>query len=90
MNTIEEMAQDAITKIHPNDAVWVKECPTHELHHTLGRWIRNTYKLWDSHPLTQNYFSYPECRDIREGIDYSEDHPDAVSNKIIKRIQELL
>lgn len=43
-------------------------------HHTLGRWIRNEYKLWEIEwdPM------------IIDGVDYSPYHPDTVSQTIIE------
>lgn len=57
----------------------------------IGRSIRNEYGLWESdHPLTQHWHQNPECRNIVDGIDYSEDHPDAVSAEIIRVLREML
>jgi len=46
------------------------------LHHGFGTWIRNHYKLWE---LKWE----PELRD---GVDYSPNHPDAISMTIIKEV----
>ena len=60
-------------------------------HHDLGMTIRNRFNLWDpSHPLTQHWHLNPECREIVNGIDYSEDHPDAVSMDIVRAIWDQL
>lgn len=49
-----------------------------------ARAIRNDYGLWEfDHPLTQHWHMHPEARNIVDGIDYSEDHPDAVSAEIL-------
>jgi hypothetical protein len=57
----------------------------------IGRSIRNEYGLWEpDHPLTQHWHQNPECRNIVDGIDYSEDHPDAVSAEIIRVLREML
>jgi hypothetical protein len=54
----------------------------------LGRFVRNKYKLWNKeNPLTKNWFDNPETHDMREGIDYSLDHPDNLSGKIIKKFK---
>jgi hypothetical protein len=45
-----------------------------ELHHTFGTHIRNKYKLWE------NKWE-PE---LRNGSDYSPNHPDNLSMEIIK------
>jgi hypothetical protein len=45
-------------------------------HHTLGRKIRNEFKLWER----------AWTPDIRNGVDYSLDHPDAVSMRVIEAV----
>ena len=47
-----------------------------QFHHTTGRWIRNEYKLWDR----------PWTPDIKNGIDFSQDHPDAISTRIMEKV----
>lgn len=45
------------------------------LHHSLGQWIRNTYKLWhEENPLTQGYQTD------------STKHPDEISQKLIEEV----
>ena len=59
------------------------ECPKDQLiryHNSLGRSIRNEFKLW-----RRNWKP-----DLYEGIDMSTDHPDAVSMEIIERVWEEL
>lgn len=48
----------------------------HDYHHSLGQDIRNTFKLWE------NQWT-PELID---GVDYSPDHPDAISMRIIQTV----
>lgn len=61
---------DAIKKVpHPADMI--------EYHHTVGRWIRNHYKLWER-PYT------PEIN--QHGVDVSEQHPDAISDRILQKV----
>lgn len=45
-------------------------------HHTLGRKIRNEFKLWDC----------AWTPDVQNGVDHSTDHPDAVSMRIIEAV----
>lgn len=45
-------------------------------HPTLGRYIRNEFGLW-KHEWTP--------REVK-GVDYSEDHPDAISMSIIEEV----
>lgn len=83
MINIEEIAQDVISKLNETEVYHFQEMMYDEiysLHHGFGTWIRNEYKLW------QNEWT-PE---IKDGVDYSEDHPDAISMKIIKRVWEIL
>ena len=49
-------------------------------HSTLGRTIRNEYKLWDT----------SWTPDIREGVDHSTNHPDQISLKVMEEVWELL
>ena len=57
----------------------------------VARAIRNEFDLWNpSHPLTANWHSFPEDRDLRDGIDYSVDHPDQVSAIVLKMVRERL
>ena len=46
------------------------------LHHGMGTWIRNNYNLWE----------IPWTPEIREGVDYSPEHPDAISQTIIEEL----
>lgn len=45
-------------------------------HHTLGRDIRNEFKLWEAEWKP----------DIINGVDHSPDHPDQVSLKVIEEV----
>lgn len=56
-----------------------KNCPEDKLiryHHSIGQDIRNEFKLW----------SVKWEPKIVEGFDMSEDHPDAISQKIIVEV----
>ena len=46
------------------------------LHDTLGRAIRNRYNL----------LTIPWTPDIRDGIDYSSEHPDCISDTLLKEL----
>lgn len=50
------------------------------VHHTIGRHIRNRYKLWELEwePV------------IKDGVDISEHHPDAVSMRVIEAVYKVL
>jgi hypothetical protein len=49
-------------------------------HTTLGRSIRNEFKLWDREWKP----------DVRNGVDYSPDHPDQISMRVIHGVWERL
>jgi len=56
-------------------------------HLNLGQIIRNNYRLWDeNNPLTAKWHKEPHSRRIINDIDYSEDHPDCVSEEVIKAV----
>lgn len=93
--SIDSVARDALSQVKTQEA-GLREyalLPVDELsyhHHTMGRWIRNEYGFWHDSPLTETWRANVAGRDVREGIDYSEDHPDAVSMRVLRRMQELL
>lgn len=45
-------------------------------HTSLGRSIRNEFKLWDREWKA----------DIRDGVDHSPDHPDQISMRVIEEV----
>lgn len=77
MIDVDAICEDLKTKMSEDSIKWLKEMKEEEListHHSLGRFIRNTYKLW-------------ECQwepDLVDGVDHSPYHPDAISMTIIK------
>jgi hypothetical protein len=81
--TDEEMVTEVLTwldQAQPEDQKYFKECERsqlHEFHHTdLGRGIRNHFKLWE-------YMWMPV---LQEGIDCSEEHPDAISMRVVEKV----
>ncbi len=52
----------------------------------FGRWIRNHYDLWHHNPLTERWRTDPSSHDMRDGVDYSVDHPDNLSGEIISEV----
>lgn len=56
----------------------------------VKRHIRNKYGLWEDSCLTKGWRENPESRYVKNHIDYSEDHPDQMSDKIFKLIEQLL
>jgi len=51
-----------------------------KFHGTLGRTIRNEFKLWETNWT-------PE---IRDGVDYAPDHPDQLSLRVMQEVWEKL
>ena len=79
---IEKLSNESLEEIRALD-----EKDLVRLHHSLGRCIRNDLGFWDpACPLTAKWHSTPEGRDMQDGVDCSEDHPDAVSMRMIKEI----
>lgn len=57
----------------------------------VGHSVRNDYGLWEfDNPLTQHWHQHEDCRNIVDGIDHSEDHPDNVSAEIIELVRSYL
>lgn len=56
-----------------------------------ARMIRNVFGLWnEEHPLTAHWHKFPDERNIVEGVDYSVDHPDSVSMRILEAAEKKL
>jgi hypothetical protein len=80
--------EDIINAVHKETADWSEEdqtefflAPIHgesliRFHHSLGRYIRNKYNLWELkwNPVLVN------------GVDHSPYHPDAVSQTIVEEV----
>lgn len=86
MISTEEMITIVRTWFLKSDKETQKEfldCPRENLykfHHSLGRNIRNEFKLWENEWK-------PE---IVNGVDISPDHPDAISMEVITKVWEFL
>lgn len=52
-------------------------------------WIRNFYGLWGYSPLTKEWREHPEKRHIVDGVDWSKDHPEQISEEIFERVKVL-
>jgi hypothetical protein len=63
-----------------NDLLSVARDELFTLHHTLGRSIRNEFLLW----------AKAWTPDLIDGVDYSNDHPDAISSRIIEQVWDML
>lgn len=98
-DTIDDIVDDLMFKVEDSDKKLLLNPPTDPaqdeyLAYAWGkdgflRWIRNHYNLWKSHPLTNRWLTHGG-NDIREGVDYSADHPDNVSGQIFDRFVERL
>jgi hypothetical protein len=68
-----------LTEESPEIQKQFKDCQFEDLisyHHTLGRDIRNHFGLWE-------YMWEPKLID---GVDCSEEHPDAISMRVIEKV----
>lgn len=85
--SFDEIVEHLYSNLDSRDLIEIQgrtESDMRALHHSFGRWIRNTYGLWDStHPLTTQWHTDASSHNIIEGVDHSDDHPDAVSNDIL-------
>ena len=62
-----------------NVQIQFQRCPFNELgeyHHTLGMKIRNEFKLWNEEWVPK----------LIDGVDYADDHPDAISMRVIEEV----
>lgn len=96
LSTVEEIAQDMVNRLHADDIEAIATEfssfePMIKVWTVSGimRGIRNDYGLWWENPLTEKWRTDESSRDIRDGVDFSEDHPDNISSVIYKRVKEL-
>lgn len=75
---IAESVLKLMTHGEKSDIAALGEDQLYLLHHTMGRWIRNTYSLWED----------PWEPELVDGVDMSPNHPDAISMDIIKLLHE--
>jgi hypothetical protein len=85
MSRIDKMASEVIkwfeedAATNPNVITEFVGCKKEDLtqfHSGLGTYIRNYFRLWDAQWTP----------DITDGVDYSPDHPDAVSMAVIEEV----
>lgn len=83
-------ADDILNQLPQEETEYLKAMKAEDLpslHHSWGTGIRNECGLWDpDHPLTTHWHKFPAERDLRDGVDYSMDHPDSVSMDIMKLV----
>ena len=82
MMTEQEILDDIINSnnISEEDLEYIRTSDPIMLHHGFGTWIRNHYKLWE----------VPFEPELRDGVDYSPNHPDAISQRIVVRFHDHL
>jgi len=85
--TIDAIVDHVLGTWSIEDLIYVAEM-SHDFAGMVGREIRNSYGLWTDSPLTEQWRTKPETRVIKLDIDFSEDHPDAVSAKVVQRLKE--
>ena len=76
MNEVFEFFNKELTDA---DKKMLLKYPAIKFHHTLGRWIRNNFELWNTQSELKAYL-----------IDKSFTHPDDMSNYIIEEYQKHL
>lgn len=96
--TIDDIVNDLLFKLDKEDLDFLINPPaadtdkSKQLEYIWGRTsfmrsIRNEYGLWHTHPLTQRWRT-DGPNDLRDGVDYSSDHPDNVSAQVFGRLVE--
>lgn len=99
-NTIDEIVDDLIFKVDQKDIDYLLNPPPKtadkgkQIEYIWARteflrYIRNHYGLWHTHPLTQRWRT-EGANNLRQGVDYSSDHPDNVSAQVFQRFEERL
>lgn len=88
------IVNEILREMDPEDMQYIAEQALTDtiglLHHSWGRDIRNRYNLWHTSPLTERWRTDESSRDIRGGVDYSEDRPDAVSTRLMTLVWKYL
>ena len=82
-DVFEPILNDLLNRIPPDSLKEIKEMSEDDLiclHHGLGTYIRNTYGLWET----------PWIPVLVDGVDCAEDHPDAISQRIIEALHKKL
>ena len=79
-NNLEEAIKELDKELFDEDKDYLLEHGALSVHHSLGRWIRNTWELWDDEDN--------ELKTSLKKLGYS--HPDDMSNYIIEKYFEYL
>lgn len=94
--TFDEILNDLETRISLADKKLLAAEQKDDLikyHHGFGTWIRNSYGLWSGNPLTEQWRTNPASHKmVRDSsgvdVDESDDHPDAVSMRLIEELHD--
>lgn len=78
--TEDEIVKDILGKLDEQQKLHLCAHPAIDFHHGFGTWIRNEYHLWERKWTPK----------IINGCDYSEDHPDQISSRIIEKVKSKL
>lgn len=79
-NSLEEAYIELDNMLVKEDKGYIVECGALSVHHSLGRWIRNNWGLWEETPNTLKSIF----------LEKNITHPDDISNYIIKSYIEHL
>jgi hypothetical protein len=88
-NTVNDIADDMINNMSEQDRLYFSKNHKYMETRILARYIRNTYELWTTNPITHNWRNHIN-RTVVNGIDFSYEHPDNISSYIVKLIIERL
>ena len=94
---INQIATEVFAQLQPADISVLQELAdekdTIQFHHSLGRSIRNEYKLWQpDNPLTKTWHEQQLAgtnQHIIDGVDHHPEHPDHISTLIMYEIWKL-
>lgn len=94
LTNLDLILTDILSKLCDEDKDLFSGKTTHQYgalaEHDFARWVRNTYDLWHTSPLTAVWRENPDTRVIKEGVDHSYYHPDAVSARIVAKVKHHL
>jgi hypothetical protein len=93
LDTIDEIVEDLVSNLHPTKRYEIMRMVERDLitlHSTFGKVIRNDYGFWNTHPLTYEWRTNPFSRNIIDGVDCSDYHPDALSTQIMHLVWKRL
>ncbi|MDX9668708.1 hypothetical protein QMK49_00365 [Pseudomonas sp. P8_250] len=75
-----KLMQEIWANMPPDDKLWFRKEEPIRMHNSLGMHLRNHANMWE----------FPWTPEIRGGIDFSKDHPDAISMRVIEDFQQII